>query len=62
MNIKLDENLGNLRVVTRLRLAGHDVTTVREQGLTSAPDEELIDVCRDEGGYWLPATEDLEIA
>lgn len=49
MNIKLDENLGNLRVVTRLRLAGHDVTTVREQGLTSAPDEELIDVCRDEG-------------
>lgn len=42
MNIKLDENLGNLRVVTRLRLAGYDVTTVREQGLTSAPDEELI--------------------
>ncbi|MBD2773685.1 DUF5615 family PIN-like protein [Iningainema tapete] len=48
MNIKLDENLGSLRVATWLRMAGHDVTTVREQGLISAPDEELIDVCRSE--------------
>ncbi|MBR8834502.1 MAG: DUF5615 family PIN-like protein [Stigonema ocellatum SAG 48.90 = DSM 106950] len=49
MNIKLDENLGNLRVATLLRLAGHDVATVREQGLTSAPDEQLIEICRSEG-------------
>lgn len=49
MNIKLDENLGSLRVATWLRLAGHDVATVREQRLTSTPDEELIDVCRREG-------------
>lgn len=49
MNIKLDENLGNLRVATWLRFAGHDVTTVREQGLTSAPDEELINICTNEG-------------
>ncbi len=48
MNIKLDENLGSLRVVTWLRLAGHDVMTVRDQGLTSAPDEELIDICTSE--------------
>ncbi|AFZ27298.1 Protein of unknown function DUF82 [Cylindrospermum stagnale PCC 7417] len=48
MNIKLDENLGNLRVGTWLRLAGHDVATVKEQGLTSAPDTEVIDVCRRE--------------
>ena len=48
MNIKLDENLGSLRVATWLRLAGHDVATVREQGLISAPDEELIDICRRE--------------
>jgi len=49
MDIKLDENLGTIRVVTWLRQAGHDVTTVREQKLISAPDDELIDVCRREG-------------
>ena len=49
MNIKLDENLGSIRVLTWLRQAGHDVTTVREEGLTSAPDDELIDICRREG-------------
>ena len=49
MNIKLDENLGSLRVATWLRQAGHDVATVREQSLTSAPDEQLIDICRREG-------------
>ncbi|MEA5513796.1 DUF5615 family PIN-like protein [Nodularia sp. UHCC 0506] len=49
MNIKLDENLGSLRVVTLLRLAGHDVATVREPGLISTPDEQLIDICHSEG-------------
>lgn len=49
MNVKLDENLGNLRVATWLRLAGHDVVTVREQGLTSTADEQLIRICRSEG-------------
>ncbi|MBN3899469.1 MAG: DUF5615 family PIN-like protein [Nostoc sp.] len=49
MNIKLDENLGSLRVATWLRLAGHDVATVKEQGLTSIPDEELIVICHREG-------------
>ena len=49
MNIKLDENLGSLRVATWLRQAGHDVATVREQNLTSVPDEQLIDICRREG-------------
>ncbi|OUL21993.1 DUF5615 family PIN-like protein [Nostoc sp. 106C] len=48
MNIKLDENLGSLRVATLLRLAGHDVTTVREQSLISSSDAELIDICRRE--------------
>jgi predicted nuclease of predicted toxin-antitoxin system len=32
-----------------LRLAGHDVATVPGQGLMSAPDEEVIEVCRSEG-------------
>jgi predicted nuclease of predicted toxin-antitoxin system len=48
MDIKLDENLGSVKVVTWLRQAGHDVTTVKEQGLISAPDDELIDVCQGE--------------
>ncbi|MFB2767868.1 DUF5615 family PIN-like protein [Pelatocladus sp. BLCC-F211] len=48
MKLKLDENI-DIRVVTLLRLAGHDVATVPGQGLSSAPDEELIEVCRSEG-------------
>lgn len=48
MRIKLDENLGSVRVVTWLRMAGHDVATVREQNLVSAPDVQLIEVCREE--------------
>lgn len=47
MKLKLDENI-DLRVITLLRLAGHDVATVPGQGLISAPDEELINVCRAE--------------
>ncbi len=45
MKIKLDENLGNLRVATWLRQSGYDVMTVRQQNLTSTPDENLIQVC-----------------
>lgn len=48
MKLKLDENI-DLRVVTLLRLAGNDVATVPGQGLSSAPDTEVIDVCRREG-------------
>ncbi len=47
MRLKLDENLGR-RGIKALRAAGHDVSTVWEQGLTSAPDPEVIAVCRDE--------------
>jgi predicted nuclease of predicted toxin-antitoxin system len=49
MKLKLDENLGSLRMVTRLRLAGYDVATVREQQLTATPDPQLIEICRREG-------------
>ncbi|MBD3886697.1 DUF5615 family PIN-like protein [Phormidium tenue FACHB-886] len=49
MRIKLDEHLGSVRIVTWLRVVGHDVATVREQNLTSAPDAQLIEVCREEG-------------
>jgi predicted nuclease of predicted toxin-antitoxin system len=50
MNLKLDENI-DARVITLLRLAGHDVATVPEQGLMSAPDEEVIEVCRSESTW-----------
>ncbi|MEM7552987.1 MAG: DUF5615 family PIN-like protein [Cyanobacteria bacterium P01_A01_bin.84] len=48
MKLKLDENI-DVRVVSFLGSAGHDVATVSQQGLTSAPDEELIDICSAEG-------------
>ena len=48
MKIKLDENLGN-RGAEILRAAGYSVTTVVEEGLSSASDDRLIEVCRAEG-------------
>jgi predicted nuclease of predicted toxin-antitoxin system len=48
MKIKLDENIGQ-RGKLLLIDAGHDVATVLEQNLQSAPDPEVIEVCRIEG-------------
>lgn len=47
MKIKLDENIGR-RGVELLKLAGHDVMTVRDQNLQGARDEALFDVCAGE--------------
>ena len=47
MRIKLDENLGNPGAEI-LRAAGYSVTTVVEEGLSSASDDRLIEVCRSE--------------
>ena len=48
MKLKLDENLGRQGIELCVA-AGHDTSTVLEQGLTSAPDARVMDVCREEG-------------
>ena len=48
MKFKLDENFGT-RTQRIFREAGHDVGTVVEQALSGAPDEQLYQVCREEG-------------
>jgi len=48
VKLKLDENLGKQCAVL-LRSAGHDVTTVVEEDVCSAPDGTVIEACRAEG-------------
>jgi predicted nuclease of predicted toxin-antitoxin system len=45
MKMKLDENIGR-RGQSLLMEAGHDVCTILEQNLQSAPDPTVIEVCR----------------
>jgi predicted nuclease of predicted toxin-antitoxin system len=47
MKMKLDENLGR-RSIDLLAAAGHDVATVEGQGLSSAPDVDVIAACHAE--------------
>jgi len=44
VRIKTDENIAR-RAVELLRNAGHDVATVREQGLEGATDHRVFDAC-----------------
>ena len=48
MKFKLDENLGR-RGLEFLKAAGHDVMTVRDQGLAGATDATLFAACMREG-------------
>jgi predicted nuclease of predicted toxin-antitoxin system len=47
MRLKLDENLGG-RVTDLFRDAGHEVSTVFDQGLAKAADRIVIDACQRE--------------
>jgi hypothetical protein len=44
VRIKLDENLGR-SIAELFRIASHDVATVHEQDLTSAPDSWIFNAC-----------------
>jgi predicted nuclease of predicted toxin-antitoxin system len=48
MRLKLDENLSR-GVAELCRTAGHDVMTVRDQGLQGAPDQQVFEVSAREG-------------
>jgi predicted nuclease of predicted toxin-antitoxin system len=48
LKIKVDENVGSSGVKL-LRERGHDVMTVRQQGLGGCSDNEIFDVCATEG-------------
>jgi predicted nuclease of predicted toxin-antitoxin system len=58
MRFKLDENLSR-GVAELFRSAGHDAITVREQGLQSAPDEEIYAVSAREGRALVTLDRDL---
>ena len=47
MKIKLDENIGR-RGADLLKVAGHDVMTVRDQSLRGVSDQALFEVCATE--------------
>jgi predicted nuclease of predicted toxin-antitoxin system len=47
VKLKLDENLGS-RGAELFRQAGHDISTVAQQGLCSSGDQRLLEVCLSE--------------
>lgn len=59
MKIKLDENLPT-RLARDLRLLGHDVETVREEGLEGRDDGTIWEVSQSEGRFLI--TQDLDFS
>jgi predicted nuclease of predicted toxin-antitoxin system len=47
MKLKLDENLGSL-AADFFRNSGHDVETVRDEGLAGSKDQYLLSICQSE--------------
>jgi predicted nuclease of predicted toxin-antitoxin system len=58
MKLKLDENLSH-SVAELCRTAGHDVATVRDQGLHGAPDEQVFEISAREGRVLVTLDRDL---
>lgn len=58
MRLKLDENLSR-SVAELCRAAGHDVATVRDQGLLGAPDETIFEVSARESRVLVTLDRDL---
>jgi len=56
MKLKLDENL-DVRLAAVLRRAGHEVSTVRDQGLAGVDDEGLYAHCASEARILVSAGE-----
>ena len=59
MKIKLDENIP-FRTANALKIMGHDVQTVFEEGLTGHPDREIWDIAQSESRFLI--TQDLDFA
>lgn len=59
MNFKVDENLHD-EVAVLLRQHGHDAVTVYDQHLQGGMDDDLADVCRNEGRVIV--TQDLDFS
>ncbi len=59
MKVKLDENLP-LRLVLRLRELGHDVDTVKDEGLLGRADEAVWGAAQAAGRFFV--TQDLDFA
>lgn len=58
MRFKLDENIGE-RGRELLAAEGHEIATVREQGLAGATDETLFNACQSEGRVLLTLDHDF---
>lgn len=59
MKVKLDENLP-LELVSELGARGHDVDTVRDEGLAGHPDPDVWQEAQDSGRFFV--TQDLDFS
>ncbi|MFH1870272.1 MAG: DUF5615 family PIN-like protein [Pseudomonadota bacterium] len=58
MKFKIDQNLP-IEAADMLSAAGHDAMTVYQQSLGGAPDERIVEVCKDEDRILITADLDL---
>jgi predicted nuclease of predicted toxin-antitoxin system len=58
MKFKIDQNLP-VEAADLITAAGHDAMTVYQQSLSGAPDERIVDVCKNEDRILITADLDL---